>query len=148
MKKCLKPKKRWQVVSAGAGDKGERLYGWAWVATGEPRHWLLIRKHLKTGELAYHLRFAPDGQRVTLRRLITAAGLRWPVEEDFESGKDLFGLDQSQVRLYEAISRHTVLVMIALAVCSVAAARTRTRPTDRRCDQEPARHPEPPPGHP
>jgi SRSO17 transposase len=127
VKKCLKPKKRWQIVSAGAGDKGERLYGWAWVATGEPRHWLLIRKHLKTGELAYHLCFAPEGQRVTLRRLITAAGLRWPVEEDFESGKDLFGLDQSQVRLYEAIRRHTVLVMIALAVCSVAAARARPR---------------------
>ncbi|MFD9286508.1 IS701 family transposase, partial [Streptomyces mirabilis] len=97
VKKNLKPKKRWQIVSAGAGDKGDRLYGWAWVATGESRHWLLIRKHLKSGGLAYHLCFVPDGQRVTLNRLITAAGLRWPVEEDFEFGKDLFGLDQSQV---------------------------------------------------
>ncbi|MFD9286641.1 hypothetical protein ACFWD7_57960 [Streptomyces mirabilis] len=55
--------------------------------------------------MAYHLCFVPDGQRVTLNRLITAAGPRWPVEEDFEFGKDLFGLDQSQVRLYEAVPR-------------------------------------------
>jgi hypothetical protein len=42
--------------------------------------------------------------------LIRAAGLRWPAEEDFGFGKDCFGLDQSQVRLYTAIARHTVLV--------------------------------------
>jgi hypothetical protein len=43
-------------------------------------------------------------------------------EECFELGKDIFGLDQSQVRLYTAIGRHTVLVMAALAVCAVTAA--------------------------
>jgi len=148
VKKHLKRKKRWQIVSAGDGDKGERLYGWAWVATGKPRHWLLIRKHLTTGELAYHLCFAPEGQPVTLKRLITAAGLRWPVEEDFEFGKDLFGLDQAQVRLYEAIRRHTVLVMIALAVCSVTAAGARPRTNTQA---RPPTHPDdiPPvvPGH-
>lgn len=123
----LQPKKRWQIVSAGRGDKGERLYAWAWVATGSDRHWLLVRKHLATGACAYHLCFVPGAETVTLRRLVTAAGLRWPVEEDFEFGKDLFGLDQSQVRLYEAVRRHTVLVMVALAVCAVAAARARPR---------------------
>jgi hypothetical protein len=30
-------------------------------------------------------------------------------------GQDCFGLDQSQVRLYAAIARHTVLVMATLA---------------------------------
>jgi hypothetical protein len=34
-----------------------------------------------------------------MARLIRAAGLRWPAGEDFEFGKDCFGLDQSQVRL-------------------------------------------------
>ena len=48
-------------------------------------------------------------------------------EEDFEFGKDCFGLDQSQVRLYTAIARHTVLVMAALAVCAVTAALLRRR---------------------
>ena len=54
-------------------------------------------------------------------RLIRAAGLRWPVEETPFS-KGCFGLDESQVRLYPAIARHTVLVMAALAICAVTAA--------------------------
>jgi hypothetical protein len=59
---------------------------------------------------------------MTKTRLIRAAGLRWPAEEDFESGKDCFGLDQCQARLYTAIARHLVLVMAALAICAVTAA--------------------------
>lgn len=127
VKTFLRPRKRWQIISAGDGDKGARNYGWAWVQTRSPRHWLLIRKHLRTGELAFHYCYVPQGRPVSLRHLVSAAGLRWPVEEDFEFGKDLFGLDQSQVRLFEAIRRHTVLVMLALAVCAVAAAAARPR---------------------
>jgi SRSO17 transposase len=122
VKRYLGAKKRRQIISAGDGDKGARLYGWAWAQTGSPRHYLLIRKHLRTGEPAFHYCYVPEGQLVSLRRLVSAAGLRRPVEEDFEFGKDLFGLDQAQVRLFEAIRRHTVLVMPALAVCAVAAA--------------------------
>jgi SRSO17 transposase len=73
----------------------------------------------------------PEGQLLTKTRLIRAAGLRWPVEEDFEFGKDCFGLDQCQVRLYTAIARHTVLVMAALAICAVTAALLRTAPAPR-----------------
>ena len=62
-----------------------------------------------------------------MTRLIRAAGLRWPAEEDFGLGKDCFGLDESQVRLYTAIARHTVLVMAALAICAVTAALLRCR---------------------
>jgi hypothetical protein len=62
---------------------------WAWVATASPAHWLLVRKHLRTGELAFHYCHVPAGQPVTLRRLVTAAGLRWPVEETFEFGHPL-----------------------------------------------------------
>ena len=119
--------RRWEVRSAGAGSKGQRWYAWARLATASPDHHLLIRRHLKTGELAFHYCFVPGGQPVTTTRLIRAAGLRWPAEEDFEFGKDCFGLDQSQVRLYTAIARHTVLVMAALAACAVTAALLRGR---------------------
>ena len=51
--------------------------------------------------------------------------MRWPVEEDFQVGKDHFGLDHSQVRLYTALMRHLVLGMTALAVCAVTAAAMR-----------------------
>jgi hypothetical protein len=68
--------RRWEVRSAGAGSKGQRWYSWAWLATASPRHCLLIRRHLATGELALHYCYSPDGQPVSNARLIRAAGLR------------------------------------------------------------------------
>jgi SRSO17 transposase len=142
----LKNKRRREVRSAGTGAKGERWYAWAWLATASPRHHLLIRRHLKTGELAFCYCYVPDGQLLSKTRLIRAAGLRWPAEEDFQFGKDCFGLDQSQVRLYTAIARHHVLVMAALAICAVTAALLR----DRTSTQPPApvRPGQPPPPEP
>jgi hypothetical protein len=110
---------RREVRSAGKGSKGQRWYAWAWAGTASPRHHLLIRRHLRTGEVAYHYCFVPEGRPVTLSLLVRVAGLRWPVEEDFEFGKDDFGPGQSQVRLYTAIARHTVLVMAARRVAPV-----------------------------
>ncbi|MBV9093106.1 MAG: IS701 family transposase [Streptosporangiaceae bacterium] len=123
----LPARRGWEVRSAGTGSKGQRWYAWAWLATAFASHYLLIRRHLQTGELAYHYCYLPDGQPASPARPIRAAGLRWPAEEDFEFGKDCFGLDQSQVRLYTAIARHTVLVMAALAICAVTAALLRRR---------------------
>jgi len=133
--KCLvKGKRRWEVRSAGKGSKGERWYAWAWIATASPRHHLLVRRHLKTGELALHYCYVPQGQLLTKTRLIRAAGLRWPVEENFRSGKDCLGLNQCQARLYTANLRHIVLVMAALAICAVTAAQL----SDRTDTQAPA----------
>jgi SRSO17 transposase len=125
-KTLLKDKRSWEVRSAGQGSKGQRWYAWALTATASPRHCLLIRRHLKTGELAFHYCHVPEGRLLTKTRLIRAAGLRWPIEENFELGKDCFGLDQCQARLYTAILRHIVLVMAALAICAVTAALLRT----------------------
>ena len=49
------------------------------------------------------------------------------VRRGLQAGKDFLGLDESQVRLYPAIARHTVLVMAALAICAVTAAQLRDR---------------------
>jgi hypothetical protein len=59
------------------------------------------------------------------------------------TSKDHLGLDQSQVRLYTAIARHTVLVMAALAACAVTAALLRDR-TDTQAPP-PVRPDQPPP---
>jgi len=120
-------RRHWEVRSAGQGSKGERWYAWAQIATASPRHHLLVRRHLRTGELAFHYCHVPAGQPCTTARLIRAAGLRWPCEENFEFGKDTFGLDQCQARRYTAIARHLVLVMAALAICAVAAALLKDR---------------------
>ena len=122
-------RRSWEIRSAGKGAKGARWYAWAWLGTISPRHHLLIRRHLATGELAFHYCHVPEGQPLSLSRLVRAAGLRWPVEEDFAFSKGCFGLDQSQVRRYTAIARHTVLVMAALAVCAVTTALLRHRTT-------------------
>ena len=127
VKKLLKGKRGWEVRSAGKGSKGERWYAWAWPGTASPRHSLLVRRHLRTGELAFHHCYVPAGQAASKARLIRAAGLRWPVEESFGLGKGCFGLDQCQARLYTAIVRHIVLVMAALAICAVTAARLMDR---------------------
>jgi len=136
--RLLQDRRRWEVRSAGHGSKGRRWYAWAWIATDRPRHHLLVRRHLGTGELAFHYCHVPAGQVLTKTRLIKAAGLRWPCEENFEFSKDYFGLDQCQARLYTAIARHTVLVMAALAICAITAARLKER-TDTQS---------PPPVHP
>jgi SRSO17 transposase len=118
----------WQVASCGSGSKGERAYAWAWVGTASPRHFLLIRRSLThPAELAYFHCFVPDRLPATLGVLVAVTGRRWTVEEDHEFGKDQFGFDSSQVRLYTPIMRHIVLVMAALAICAVTAAEARTR---------------------
>jgi hypothetical protein len=76
----------WEVRSAGKGSKGERWYAWAWLGTTSPRRHLLIRRHLATGELAFHYCYLPPGQQASLNLLTRAAGLRWPAEEGFEFG--------------------------------------------------------------
>lgn len=122
----LVPPKAWNRASCGAGSKGDRTYGWAWIATGSDRHHLLVRRNLTDPtDVAFFYAYVPADRPATLPTLATVAGRRWPVEEDFQIGKDHFGLDHSQVRLYTALLRHLVLTMIALAACAVTAATMR-----------------------
>jgi SRSO17 transposase len=92
------PRSAWQRYSAGAGAKGHRLYDWAWAGIdhGRPGHrWLLIRRNYRTAELAFYRCYAP--RHVSLAALAKVAGRRWTVEEDFQAGKGLAGLDEHQV---------------------------------------------------
>jgi SRSO17 transposase len=113
----------WMTASCGRGSKGDRLYAWAWLATTSPRHYLLVRRSLaKPAELAYFYCWVPEGRPATLATLAAVAGRRWTVEEDHEFGKDYFGFDHAQLRLYTPIHRHLALVTASLAVCAAAAA--------------------------
>lgn len=141
------PARGWTRASCGPGSKGDRLYAWAWIGTAEPRHHLLVRRNLKDpSDQAYFYCYIPEPHPQTLRILVTVAGMRWPVEEDFQIGKDQFGLDHSQVRLQRALERHIALAMIALAICATTAATMRATtstlppaPTDP--DQDPPEDP-------
>jgi SRSO17 transposase len=124
------PRRSWQRVSAGQGSKGPRFYDWAWITTGPGTapagQWsLLIRRNNTTGELAYYRCYAPAP--VSLATLVRVAGRRWTVEETFQAGKGLAGLDQHQVRRWNSWHRWTILAMLASAFLAVLAATERTR---------------------
>jgi hypothetical protein len=68
-------------------------------------------------------------QPVPLRELVRVAGRRWTVEESFQAGKGLAGLDEHQVRRWISWRRWTLLAMITHALLAVIAAREHsTRP--------------------
>jgi len=131
---AILPKRAWQKHSAGTGAHGHRLYSWAWIdllpedVTDTGRHYLLIRRNDRTGELAYLRCYAP--RPTTLHTLVRVAGQRWRIEESFQAAKGLTGLDQHQVRRWTSWHRWTTLAMLAHAFLAVACATERdTAPT-------------------
>ncbi len=126
------PAQAWKRRSCGSGSKGPRICDWA-AATlpedgTEPPGWsrcLLVRRSLTRNakgehELAYYLCAAPAGTQD--EELIQVAGARWAVGECFQTAKNETGLDQYQVRRYDAWYRHVTLAMLAHAYLAVTAA--------------------------
>jgi SRSO17 transposase len=128
------PRSAWQRCSAGAGAKGYRYYDWAWISIepGRPGHrWLMIRRHPRTGQLAFYRCYAP--RPVPLAALVQVAGRRWTVEEDFQVSKGLAGLDEHQVRRWGSWHRWVTLAMLAAAFLTITAAAEHIRqpPSDQ-----------------
>lgn len=117
----------WQRLSAGRGSKGERLYEWAEVRlwrwqTSEGVHRLLVRRSLEDPmDRAFYIVFAPQG--ATLEKLVRVAGRRWTIEIAFEAAKQEVGLDQYEVRKWDAWYRFITLALLAHAFLSVQRAR-------------------------
>jgi SRSO17 transposase len=145
------PVRAWRRLSAGEGAKGPRIYDWARVMLTRPGwpgrgFWLLVRRRLTDGELAFYVCFGPA--RTTLAELVRIAGIRWTVEECFQAAKDQVGLDHYQVRRFDSWYRHVTLVLVAqaflAAVRAQAAARQRAggrggRLSAQNCHSRPAR---------
>jgi SRSO17 transposase len=99
-------RRAWQKLSAGVGATGHRFYDWAFIDLAEPRpgsHRLLVRRNRTTRELAYYRCWSPAP--VPLATLVRVAGSRWRVEETFQAGKGLAGLDEHQIRRFTSWSR-------------------------------------------
>ncbi len=62
---------------------------------------------------------------VPLSELVRVAGRRWTVEETFQAGKGLAGLDEHQVRRWTSWHRWVTLAMLAHAFLAVTAAAER-----------------------
>lgn len=116
----------WQILSAGAGSKGPRLFAWARIELAAPeisgwQRWLLVRRSLDEGtkpaEMAYVLVFAPTG--TSLEEMVEAFGARWTVEQCFEEAKGDVGLDEYEVRSWHGWYRHVTLSMLAIAFLTI-----------------------------
>jgi len=62
--------------------------------------------------------------------VVNVAGLRWTIEENFQAGKGLTGLDEHQVRRWTSWYRWVTLAMLAAAFLTIAAALERARSPD------------------
>jgi hypothetical protein len=79
-------------LPAPPGPKASEPTGGAWIATASQRHHLLVRRTLTDPtdptDLAFFYAYVPANRPATLHTLVTIAGRRWPVEEDFQISKD------------------------------------------------------------
>ena len=85
---------------------------------------MLIRRSISTGKLAFYRCYTPAP--VPLSTLVAVAGRRWTIEESFQAGKGLTGLDEHQVRRWTSWHRWTILAMLAHAFLAITAATART----------------------
>jgi len=121
------PQSAWQRLSAGSGSKGERLYDWAeialWRHGAEPGvDRLLVRRSIADPqERAYYLVHAP--RKEALEAVVRVAGSRWAIEVAFEAAKQEVGLDEYEVRKWDAWHRFITLALFAHAFLAVQRAR-------------------------
>jgi SRSO17 transposase len=124
----------WQRISMSNGTKGPRQFDWAMVPMlhqweDDGQHFLLVRRCVDDpDEKTYYFVFVPLG--TTLVEMVQAIGQRWKIEECFETGKEM-GMEDYEVRCYQAWYRHVTLVMLVqacLAGICAAARRLTTEP--------------------
>jgi SRSO17 transposase len=120
------PAEAWARLAVAAGSKGPRIFDWAmarlpFVTEAGYGQWLLVRRSVSDpAEVAFYRVFAPEG--TSLETAARVAGTRWVVEEGFERAKGDAGLDQYEVRRWEAWHRHVTLCLLAHAYLEVTRA--------------------------
>ena len=82
----------------------------------------MVRRRLSDGELAFYRCWSP--RPVPLCTVVEVTGTRWCAETFFQTDMAL-GLDEHQLRRWDTRYRHTTLVMLAHAILTVIAARSR-----------------------
>ena len=115
------PPTAWRRVLVGEGTKGPRVYEYAevvvWFTEDElpgPAERLLARRSIgQDPVIAYHRSNAPA--EIDLDKLAQVRGLRWTIEEDFQTSKGECGLDEYETRGWVGWHHHTALAMLALA---------------------------------
>jgi len=113
------PDTAWRTVPVGVGTSSEDRQVRACLPLSEScapgmRRWLLIRRGGDDGD---DLRsFLASGAEVTSEaELLRVCGVRWQIEECFARAKGEVGLDQYEVRTWDAWHRFVTLCLLAHA---------------------------------
>ena len=76
-----------------------------------PEVWLVLRRHLETGELKTSLSNAPVD--MAWERQVRMSGMRGPIDTCCEDGKQLLGMGDYEVRSWTGWHHHMTLVILA-----------------------------------
>jgi SRSO17 transposase len=112
------PADRWRrrTLKAGSqGPLGARFAALRVIAVREgwpgPEVWLVLRRHVVTGELKTYLSHAPAA--TPLATLVRLSGMRWPIETCFEEGKHYLGMGDYDVRSWRGWHHHMTRCILA-----------------------------------
>lgn len=109
----------WQRYTVKEGSQGpmvveviaRRVYP---VRDGLPADkplWLVLRRHLLTGELKTYLCNGPA--KTPLAKLVELSAQRWPIESCFRDGKQYLGMGDYEVRTWRGWHHHMTLCILA-----------------------------------
>jgi SRSO17 transposase len=112
------PPEAWAHQTIKEGSQGPMVAEFATLrvvavrdALPGPDIWLVLRRHVETGELKTYLCNAPgDTAGATHVRM---SGMRWPIETCFEDSKQLLGMGDYEVRSWTGWHHHMTLVILA-----------------------------------
>ena len=112
------PVEAWARQTIKEGSQGPRVAEFATLrvvavrdALPGPDVWLVLRRHVETGELKTYLCNAPVD--TALDKLGHMSGMRWPIETCFEDSKQLLGMGDYEIRSWTGWHHHMTLVILA-----------------------------------
>jgi SRSO17 transposase len=76
-----------------------------------PDVWLVLRRHMETGEVKTYLCHAPRDTAVETQ--VRMSGMRWPIDTCVEDRKQLLGMGDYEVRSWPGWHHHLTWVMLA-----------------------------------
>jgi SRSO17 transposase len=112
------PAEAWTRQTIKEGSQGPMVAEFATLrvvavrdALPGPDVWLVLRRHVETGELKTYLCNAPSD--IALETHVRMSGMRWPIETCFEDSKQLLGMGSYEIRSWTGWHHHMTLVILA-----------------------------------
>jgi SRSO17 transposase len=129
------PAEAWAHQTIKEGSQGPMVAEFATLrvvavrdALPGPDVWLVLRRHVETGELKTYLCNAPVTTAVETH--VRMSGMRWPIETCFEDSKQLLGMGDYEVRSWTGWHHHMTLVILAHFFVVRMSLRLKKNPSD------------------